>query len=396
MPDTPRTRTALASPCSTRRNAPIIRSRSASRPVNGTPRESGDAWGGVVPLRAPASPSRSSSADDDGRRAGSHRQERHAQVVELRRHLRRQGARRGGHAAQLLGEHADERTGEGKHAGERLVDHHAHRVPVAGRSQGHVARGLLRRHVLRGPDDESVARLVGRSDVVREAEVEEHDALLRGHHDVRGLDVAVQLAGPVQGVETANQPHETGAKAHLVAARARARSCRLPARGDRAERAGRRGEGHRGGRPGRDRVGDREAGRRQRLSRGDARLAVAVEVLADDELHGEEGHPAVAHEIVEVDEVRVAEVRQRAKLALEPVEVLAIAGLERLQRDAVASMPVLRLVDDAHSALAEPANQLEPFVARELHPDAPLPARRRFARDDTLHRHGGPWGRRRR
>jgi hypothetical protein len=77
------------------------------------------------------------------------------------------------------------------------------------------------------------------------------------------------------------------------------------------------------------------------------------------ELHREEGVSAFSDELSERDEVRVVKVLKRAKLVLEPREGVGVVVAERLERDAHASLDVTRLVDDAHPALADLADELE-------------------------------------
>ena len=87
---------------------------------------------------------------------------------------------------------------------------------------------------------------------------------------------------------------------------------------------------------------------------------VGQRVAALDELHREEPALAVAEELVELHQVRVREVGERAELLLEAVE--------RARRRAASSvfsatrgvaLAVERLVDDAEAARAEAAPDLE-------------------------------------
>ena len=66
-----------------------------------------------------------------------------------------------------------------------------------------LARRLLGRHVTDGPDDLAVDRLWPRQalEVGRQPEIKEDDPPLRGHQDVGRLDVAVQLARLVDGID---------------------------------------------------------------------------------------------------------------------------------------------------------------------------------------------------
>ena len=72
------------------------------------------------------------------------------------------------------------------------------------------------------------------------------------------------------------------------------------------------------------------------------------------EFHREEDLVALGDdELVQVHEVRVVHVGQRAKLLLEEVERRRIEARQRLESDELAAFAVERFVDDAHSALAE-------------------------------------------
>jgi hypothetical protein len=101
----------------------------------------------------------------------------------------------------LGGEDLEGGADEGEAAGEGLVEHHADGVPVAGGGDD-AAGGLLGRHVRGGPEDAVVEGGVDRRDdaVADEAEVEDDDAAAAGDEDVGGLEVAVELAGGVEGV----------------------------------------------------------------------------------------------------------------------------------------------------------------------------------------------------
>ena len=88
---------------------------------------------------------------------------------------------------------------------------------------------------------------------------------------------------------------------------------------------------------------------------------VAEEVLALDELHREEDHIAlVGYELVQVNEVRVKDVRERPKLLLESIEIVCVEVHQGLERDALLQLAVEYFVDDAHAALTEAAQHLVP------------------------------------
>ena len=63
---------------------------------------------------------------------------------------------------------------------------------------------------------------------------------------------------------------------------------------------------------------------------------------------------------MQVNEVRVKDVRERPKLLLESIEVARVEVHQGLERDPLLSLAIEYLVDDAHTALAEAAQD---FVA---------------------------------
>ena len=218
----------------------------------------------------------------------------------------------------LLREDFEERPGERRPAHERLVEHDADAVPVRG---GHGRRpvALLGRHV-RGAADELAARDWRRRrplhELGRDAEVEEHDAAFVGDQDVRRLDVAVQLARGVHGAHPLDELAKGSPEAHGVHG----------------------GFSH-----------------------------VEEEVHAVDALHREEDFAVVSlHELVEAHQVRVADVREGAKLLLEEVEREGVEVEQRLRREQLRALAVEHFVDDAHAAASEALPHLVSFGAIPL------------------------------
>ena len=85
-----------------------------------------------------------------------------------------------------------------------------------------------------------------------------------------------------------------------------------------------------------------------------------VEADAVDELHDEHGLAAFLEHVVEADDVRVLEPRERGGLALEPLAKLGIVrdpGVEDLERHVPAEALVAGAPHDAHSSLAELIDQ---------------------------------------
>jgi hypothetical protein len=231
---------------------------------------------------------------------------------------------------RLLGQDLHEVVaGVRRDARDHLVADRAECVDIAARVGG-AARGLLRRHVLGRPHRHARARQAtlacgfcfGR---LRDAEVEDlHDvggSFARDEEDVLGLEIAVDDALRVRGGE-----------------------CAADLRGDL--------EGAR----------DIE---------GAFALDDAAELDALEELH-DEVHAAVGggSGVGDVDDVRVTDLRCGARLAAEPLDEIGharVAGMQDLERDALADLDVLGQVDLAHAAFAD---QLDHAIATvDLDPD---------------------------
>jgi hypothetical protein len=87
---------------------------------------------------------------------------------------------------------------------------------------------------------------------------------------------------------------------------------------------------------------------------------VPDEVDAVDVLHREEPPLAPREELVELDEVRVHDVGERAELALEAIERVRVGAQQRLERHARVALGVEHLPDDAERPLAEATPEEEP------------------------------------
>ncbi len=111
----------------------------------------------------------------------------------------------------LLGGQDDApRPGERPLAGEDLVQHDADAVPVGG-GRHRLRGGLLRRHVRERADDLALAGAIGAPLLGDQAEVEDDGAPVAGDDHVGGLDVAVDLAGAVDGEQPRSDLREHGA-----------------------------------------------------------------------------------------------------------------------------------------------------------------------------------------
>ena len=138
----------------------------------------------------------------------------------------------------LLVHHDFERAAQERQPpGQRLVEHHAHAVPVAGLRDLHTRR-LLRRHVGGRPQRVPLGGL-GQplaTQVGNQPEVEEYDPALRRHQHVRRLDVAVQLARVVYRRDPPSELQESVPEAPPIGRRERLGSLGRP------EAAGLRGD----------------------------------------------------------------------------------------------------------------------------------------------------------
>jgi hypothetical protein len=95
-------------------------------------------------------------------------------------------------------------------------------------------------------------------------------------------------------------------------------------------------------------------GRRPVAATSRGALRVFDEVRAFDQLHGKEERAGVRlNELVEVHEVAVVHVREGAKLLLEEVEGVRVYVPQCLQGNVAATLPIERLVNDAHTPFAD-------------------------------------------
>src|SRR5262249_23226364 len=92
---------------------------------------------------------------------------------------------------------------------------------------------------------------------------------------------------------------------------------------------------------------------------------VRDQIHAAEQLHREEPLTSGLEQLAEPDQVRMVEIRERAKLLLEPEDRVAIDVAQRLERDLLSVLIVEGLVDHAHAAHTELADDLEPIGARE-------------------------------
>ena len=84
-----------------------------------------------------------------------------------------------------------------------------------------------------------------------------------------------------------------------------------------------------------------------------------VQMAAVDVLHGEKPRVGAAPELVQTDQVRVVQVRERAKLALEAQHALLVEAVQLLQSQLLTGLSILREVDRTRATLTERAQELE-------------------------------------
>ncbi len=218
---------------------------------------------------------------------------------------------RHGLLVHVLVEHGGVVVGLERHdAGEHEVEQDADRVDVDALVDL-LAEDLLRRQAGRGPEHVLLGDVRRSGDQLGEAEVEDLDVvgppLPLAQHDVGGLDVAMDDAARVGLAE---------ALEHL--------------RGDRHE------------------VGEREAS---------PATHEAIEGLARDVLHHDEGATVIATEVVDRDDVGVLEAAEAAGLAFEAGQRLGVAhpvGGQDLEHDLTVQVDLRGLIDDPHPAAAKP------------------------------------------
>ena len=253
---------------------------------------------------------------------GVHRREALRRVAPERPLERPPEKRRHVRLARGLGGRVDDpRQGERPAAVERLVERDREAELIAARVDG-AAVALLGRHVRRGADAGAGARQrlegrrgarlgltgLGRADAARQPEVEDAHPSVGADDHVLGLEVAV----------------------------------------DDAERV-RRGEAAPGG----------EVDVADLAPRAPPLVTPGAERAAWHVLHRDEHALAERADVVHGDDVGVGEARQRASLAEEPRAPLGIAravevGPHDLDGDGAIELGVVRGIDDAHAAGAEP------------------------------------------
>ena len=250
---------------------------------------------------------------------GFEREQLDAQLCQI---CRRSGGQVVGHVD--LAAHAGRRADAGaalerKAPIHRFVQHHAHGIEVA-RSGGLLGEHLFRCHVARcsGPLGSKGLACGFFSRIADKAKVQDPEVSIVAHDHVGRLDVAVKLAGFMQGTDTLDQLRQ----------------------------------------------GTSEPGFIEGALVGPARLAEfqiahlpdkAAEVATPQEVHREEPRVRITKELVQGHQVRVGDIRKSSELVLKPVQALGITAGEGFQRDRLPTLLIEGFVDGSHAALAQRA-----------------------------------------
>ncbi len=108
------------------------------------------------------------------------------------------------------------------------------------------------------------------------------------------------------------------------------------------------------------------------LLEGTLLVEQSAQVATVDQLGGDEQHALVLTRVVDLDHVRRVQVGQCPRLALEPRPERRVVGqlrTEQLERDRPLEIGLPGLVDGAHAALADPADDLVPAERLALERD---------------------------
>jgi hypothetical protein len=228
-------------------------------------------------------------------------------------------------------------------ADERLEQTHAERERIDGRAR-RLAAQLLGCRVRPRAGDRTIGRFV--HEPADDTEIQQHDTAILDE-DVRRLDVAMDETGGVQRRQPERELAQRPAQRTFVECRrgplgwVRRRHDRIAA--DCLERTV---------------VAPRQRRRRAPLraivdALADAAPHVVEEVRPAHELHREQPRAGDLDELAERDQVRVVDVAERAKLALEIEDALRADLDQRLERDRDPALAVEHFVDAAHATAAE-------------------------------------------
>jgi len=91
----------------------------------------------------------------------------------------------------------------------------------------------------------------------------------------------------------------------------------------------------------------------------DCSRARTTEVRALEQLHGEKPILTIGVELVQRNQVRVAQIRQRPKLTLEAIERVGIALMQDFERHVLVASAIERTVDGAKAPGAEAMQHLK-------------------------------------
>ena len=246
---------------------------------------------------------------------------------------------------------------------QQLVQRGAQRVDVGAVVDRHaLGQRLLRTHVTQRPHQVARHRQAGLAVLhVGQPEVGHPHAAATVQQQVARLDVAVDdahLVGVVQRLrrldaQLRHAPEVSPARAASRQRRVRRRR-RPPSSAEAGAAVGRRR------RPRRRSVGG--VGRRRRACRPPQPPDHVGQRAAVDELHGVEVDAALAADGEDRHDVGVVQARRRPRLVLEALQVARVhrrRERQHLQRHPPIQRDLLRLVDDAHAAPADLADDAE-------------------------------------
>ena len=226
-----------------------------------------------------------------------------------------------------------------------------------------IPAALLGRHVGRSSDQIQAAPLL-RSEIEHEPEIQKDDTPLGRHEDVRGLDVPMELPRIVERVQPIGELKEIRAKPAVSVGVAGARpgwiGWSVLSQGS-LKRVTRRS-----GRFSERRLERALAPIRDHVSLCDGAPNVVEKGDSLDELHREEPLIAFREELVQSDEVRVADVGERTELLLEAIQSVRVDVPQGLQRNGCIPFTVERAVDDTEPSRTEPSLDREPSGSLEI------------------------------
>ena len=279
-------------------------------------------------------------------RRGIARDQRKTQRIELGWHPVHEITRPYRIALALAEHDLGDRAFEGQTPRQRFEQHHAQRIPIAGGVEGLSLR-LFGRHITRRAQHALRAHLLACAQITREPEVEHGDDALARDQDSARLEIEVQLVRGMQRAHCTHQLTEHASQEQLVTQWRLWPSIGCARAVGRAQAMGLYFEQRRG-----IAAFERAHGRQ--------------EVLAFHVVHREQPRAIQMMQLMQHDQVGMAHVGKRAKLALEARERIGLGAEQDLDRHAPAQRAIMGQVHGAHTAFAKPALDLESVADHAL------------------------------